>query len=85
MSATFWIDWLVRVVAILSFIFYLKERRERKHQKERMLDFLHGAKALVVAMSQRATSTSTDWQSLLDQFNYMLASLHAPKKKQPDA
>jgi hypothetical protein len=37
MSATFWIDWLVRVVAILSFIFYLKERRERKHQKERML------------------------------------------------
>jgi hypothetical protein len=81
MSATFWIDWLVRVVAILSFLLYLKELRERKHQKERMLDFLHGAKALIVAMSQRATSTAADWQSLLDQFNYMLATLHAPKKK----
>jgi hypothetical protein len=74
-------DWLVRVVAIVSFILYLWELCKRKNQDARMLYFLHGAKSLVETMSRRATSTGADWQPLLTQINDMLARLQPPKKQ----
>jgi hypothetical protein len=73
-------DWLVRVVAIISFILYLWELWKRTNQGKLMLGFLHGTKSLVETMSKRATSTGADWQSLLTQINDMLARLQPPKR-----
>ena len=78
-------DWLVRVIAIVSFILYLWELWKRTNQSKLMLGFLHGAKSLVEAMSKRDTSTGADWQPLLEQIDDMLNRLQPPEKKQPGA
>ena len=77
-------DWLVRIIAIVSFILYLWELWKRTNQGKLMLGFLHGAKSLVEAMSKRATSTGADWQPLLEQIDDMLNRLQPPKKKDQD-
>jgi hypothetical protein len=78
-------DWLVRVIAIVSFALYLWELWKRTNQGKLMLGFLRGAKSLVEAMSKRDTSTGADWQPLLEQIDDMLNRLQPPKKKQPGA
>jgi hypothetical protein len=74
-------DWVVRAIAIVTFILFLWELWKRKNQETLMLGFLHGAKSLVEGMSERATSTGADWQPLLLQINDTLARLQPPKKK----
>jgi hypothetical protein len=75
-------DWLVRVIAIVSFALYLWELWKRTNQGKLMLGFLHGAKSLVEAMSKRDTSTGADWQPLLVQINTMLPFATAEVKMQ---
>jgi hypothetical protein len=74
-------NWLTGSATILCLVLYLWELWKRTNQGKLMLGFLHGAKSLVEAMSQRNASTGADWQPLLVQINNMLAYLQPPKKK----
>jgi len=74
-------DWLVRAIAIVTFILYLWELWKRTNQAKLMIGFLHGAMSLVEAMSKRATSTGADWQPLKTQIEDMMKRLQPPKEK----
>ena len=66
-------DWLVRFIAIVSFILYLWQLWKRTNQGKLMVGFLLGIKS-------RDTITSADWPHLARQIDDMLAHLQPPKR-----
>jgi hypothetical protein len=87
---TNWIEWLAivsslativsLVLAIVSLVLYLRERRKREFHDTLSLGFLHGVKPLV----ESHTKPGSEWQALLVQINDILSRLQPPKPRNED-
>ena len=68
-------------LAIVSFVFYIRERHKRKNDSSSTVAFLHGIKPTIQGMAQNGNVSTNVWSSLLEQINDMMARLIPPKPK----